>query len=751
MYARAGPAAGSPGPKPPSGDEGPDAVEIDGEAAPAADGPEEPAVGAADLIRHGPDPVAPAPARTSTPSPPGSGLPPASAPNSAPRREARRQREPGALPSAKSRANLAAKHPPPTTRLRDMGGIENLIPEILRVILLPFQHTEIHTHLGITPPRGVLLYGPPGCGKTLLANAIAGELGVPFINISGPSVVGGMSGESEKRIREIFDEAKELAPAILFFDEIDVMCPKRENATREMERRMVAQFLTCMDEMDPERTDGRPVIVLGATNRPDALDPALRRAGRFDREMALSIPDEAGRRRILGVLCSRMKLGGGVAPEVLLDRLAKITPGYVGADLVSLCSEAGSEAVGRIYRQVLGGEAAMDIDSSGAAAGDASGDLVEHFLRTHPEPLTEAELAPLAVTEEDFLKAVKKVQPSSKREGFATVPDISWDDIGALTAVREELRMSVVEPIRHPELFKSVGIVAPMGVLMYGPPGCGKTLLAKAVANESHSNFLSVKGPELLNKYVGESERAIRQVFLRARASAPCIIFFDELDALAPTRSGESDSQSTARLVNTLLTELDGMTSRGGVFVIAATNRPDMIDPAMLRPGRLDRVLYVDLPNAQERVEILRTVTRTTPLDAEVDLVQLASDPRCDGFSGADLAALVREAAMNALRSEFPDLAVTGEVHPAALSVCHRHFEAAFAKVGPSVSKKVRPDCARPSRWPTFSPLPTRIIASTRHFLAVWPGGRDSLRRRPKMKPPIRKQPLRRKCNIRAM
>jgi len=296
---------------------------------------------------------------------------------------------------------------------------------------------------------------------------------------------------------------QELAPAILFFDEIDVICPKRENAQREMERRMVAQFLTCMDELAEA---GGHVMVLGATNRPDSLDPALRRAGRFDREMALSIPDESGRRKILGVLCGKMRLSEeGVS---MLDRLAKVTPGYVGADLVSLCSEAGSEAIGRIYRDVLGNGSAMDLDTVAASLPAAgvdgepphAADLVDAFLRSHPEPLTTEEMQPLAVTEDDFMKALKKVQPSSKREGFATVPDTSWDDIGALAGVREELRMSVVEPIRHPDLFKSVGIVAPMGVLMYGPPGCGKTLLAKAVANESHSNFLSVKGPELLNK-----------------------------------------------------------------------------------------------------------------------------------------------------------------------------------------------------------------------------------------------------------
>jgi ribosome biogenesis ATPase len=425
----------------------------------------------------------------------------------------------------------AQKWPAPITRLKDVGGIDHIQQDIVNLVLMPFRHIEIHLHLGIKPPRGVLLHGPPGCGKTLLAHAVAGELGVPFLSISAPSVVSGMSGESEKKIREIFDEAKELAPCLLFIDEIDAITPKRETATREMERRIVAQLLTCMDELSLENTGNRPVLLLGATNRPDALDPALRRAGRFDREISMGVPDDEARAKILQVLCSKLR----VSPEFDYMELVKVTPGYVGADLNALTAEAGLIAVQRIYDEMMSNN--MEVDA----------DLISQFLHTHPDPLTPEELQELSITLDDFKLALKKVQPSSKREGFATVPDVTWADIGALQSVRDELRMAVVEPIRHPEVFKMVGITAPMGVLLYGPPGCGKTLLAKAVANESHSNFLSVKGPELLNKYVGESERAIRQVFSRAAASAPCVIFFDELDALAPTRSNESEVSLASR------------------------------------------------------------------------------------------------------------------------------------------------------------------------------------------------------------
>ncbi|KAJ3373257.1 hypothetical protein HDU91_000654 [Kappamyces sp. JEL0680] len=556
----------------------------------------------------------------------------------------KRKKEKGEA-AAKKPKTAETKWPAPKTRLQDLGGLDDVAQELLQLIGMPLLHPEIFMHLGIDPPRGILLQGAPGCGKTLLAHAIAGEAGVPFISIAAPTLVSGMSGESEKKIREIFDEARELAPCILFIDEIDAITPKRETAQREMERRIVAQLLTSMDDVSFEKTEGKAVIVIGATNRPDSLDPALRRAGRFDREITLPVPDEQARAMILEKMCSKLSVHGSIS----FQALAKLTPGFVGADLKGLMGEAGMIAVKRIFSTLV-----TQSKDEMAVDGPADQHLsYSAILESIPDTLTQQQLEPLSICFDDFVQAVKKVQPSSKREGFATIPGVSWDDIGALEHVREELRMAVVEPIKHPEYFKAVGLTSAMGVLLFGPPGCGKTLLAKAVANESHCNFLSVKGPELLNKYVGESERAIRMVFSRAQASSPCVIFFDELDAICPNRSNDAESQSSSRLVNTLLTEMDGMTGRKLVFVIAATNRPDMIDPAMLRPGRLDKALYVDLPNAQERQSILATLTRNTPLHPAVDLKTIANDPKTEGMSGADLASLVREASVNTIRDVF--------------------------------------------------------------------------------------------------
>ncbi|KAJ9477455.1 Ribosome biogenesis ATPase RIX7 [Pseudozyma hubeiensis] len=693
--------------------------------------------------------------------------------------------------------NTAEKYTPPATRLADLGGISHAIEKILELIAMPLCHPEIYAHTGVKPPRGVLLHGPPGCGKTMLAGAVAGELGVPFLSISAPSVVSGTSGESEKTIRDTFDEAASIAPCILFIDEIDAITPKRETAQREMERRIVAQLLTSLDDLSWEKTDGKPVMIIGATNRPDSLDPALRRAGRFDHEIAMGVPDEDGREQILRVLAQKLRLSG----DFDFRALAKSTPGYVGADLTALTSAAGIIAVKRIFQQLSESESlpsslsaerisqaiglnANDNQQDASVAGDvdmddsdlptasdgqdasasaqtapvangavvdtpaeteglsadaatqasAAGDgaktpvatsvtssnvrpsatffdaLPEHirdssiasFLKNHPSPLTDAQLAPLAITNADFLVALPSVQPSSKREGFATVPDVSWADVGALHSTRDELSMAIVEPIKRPELFRSVGVSASSGVLLWGPPGCGKTLLAKAVANESRANFISVKGPELLNKYVGESEKAVRQVFARARTSSPCVIFFDELDALVPRRD-DSLSESSSRVVNTLLTELDGLESRVQTYVIAATNRPDMIDPAMCRPGRLDKLLYVDLPKPDERLEILKTITSKTPLSDEVDLQTIAYDEKLTGFSGADLAALVREAAVLALRETIlfrnsqPASTVTqvrkgkkGEEEGVQVIVMHSHFVAALSKIQPSVSAQQR-------------------------------------------------------------
>ncbi|TXT08098.1 uncharacterized protein COLE_05022 [Cutaneotrichosporon oleaginosum] len=554
------------------------------------------------------------------------------------------------------------KYAPPDARLAQLGGLNKQITQLLEIVALPLLHPEIYTHTGVPRPRGVLLHGVPGGGKTQLVKCLAGDLGLPFITVSAPSIVSGMSGESERALREHFDEAKKHAPCILFLDEVDAITPKRETAQREMERRIVAQLLTCMDDL---AASDKPVVMIGATNRPDSLDPALRRAGRFDHEIEMGVPSVEGREEILRVLCSSLQLSG----DVDIRWLAKATPGYVGADLTALTTEAGVVAVKRIFE----------------------------FLTRHPNPLQPEQLSSLTIVPEDFTAALKIVQPSAKREGFATMPDVTWADIGALGTVRDELHMAVVQPIRHPEMFNVVGIDAPSGVLLWGPPGCGKTLLAKAVANESRCNFISVKGPELLNKYVGESERAVRQVFARARASAPCVIFFDELDALVPRRD-DSMSESSARVVNTLLTELDGLDTRKAVYVIGATNRPDMIDPAMVRPGRLDKLLYVDLPSAGERVDILRTHTTRTPVaEGDWDAIgRLVASEACDGFSGADVAALVREAASLALRGALEDMGAfendndTGDARLPPMRVGAGHFVAAAQKTRPSVSREQR-------------------------------------------------------------
>lgn len=585
----------------------------------------------------------------------------------------------------------------PNTRYSDFGGIQAILQEVKELIEYPLTHPEVYAHLGVEPPRGILLHGPPGTGKTMLANAIAGESGACFLRISAPEIVSGMSGESEQKLRELFEEAIANAPSIIFIDEIDAITPKRETSQRGMEKRIVAQLLTSTDSLNLENTGGKPVLIIGATNRPDALDSALRRAGRFDREICLGIPDEDARERILQVLSQKMRLDGAFD----FRTIARRTPGFVGADLVSLTKEAAVIAVNRIFSTMLAKPATTTAEPPLAIAAEvcvkeeeqekqkqddaiAAASAAADGIRSKITPFTPSQLAPLSITMDDFLAAVSKVQPSSKREGFATIPDVSWADIGALGPVRDELVLSILHPIQNPDRFEALGLKMPAGVLLYGPPGCGKTLLAKAIANESGANFISIKGPELLDKYVGESERAVRQVFQRARASSPCVVFFDELDALAPRRSGGAGSEGgngvSERVVNQLLTEMDGLDSRKNVFVIAATNRPDIIDPAMLRPGRLDKLLYVSLPVGSERLAILKTVTKKSRIDPAVSLHDIAHDPRCEGFSGADLSALVREAGISALRET--DLTTATE-----LSIQKRHFDRAFETVFPSVSR----------------------------------------------------------------
>ncbi|XP_066093614.1 nuclear valosin-containing protein-like isoform X2 [Saccopteryx bilineata] len=506
-------------------------------------------------------------------------------------------------------------------KFEDVGGNDMTLKEVCKM-LIHMRHPEVYQHLGVIPPRGVLLHGPPGCGKTLLAHAIAGELDLPILKVAATQVVSGVSGESEQKLRELFEQAVSNAPCILFIDEIDAITPKREVASKDMERRIVAQLLTCMDDLNNMAATAR-VLVIGATNRPDSLDPALRRAGRFDQEICLGIPDEASRERILQTLCRKLRL-----PEAFHFRhLAHLTPGFVGADLMALCREAAMCAVSRALMRLQGEQESDPEMGRLPCDGQAEG----------PGP-----------------------EPTSKAQA----------------------------PVRNPEQFQALGLVTPAGVLLAGPPGCGKTLLAKAVANESGLNFISVKGPELLNMYVGESERAVRQVFQRAKNSAPCVIFFDEVDALCPRRS-DRETGASVRVVNQLLTEMDGLETRRQVFIMAATNRPDIIDPAILRPGRLDKTLFVGLPPPTDRHAILKTITKNgtkPPLDADVNLEAIAGDHRCDRYSGADLSALVREASVCALRQEMARQ--KSESEKGVLKVSQKHFEEAFKKVKSSISKK---------------------------------------------------------------
>ncbi|XP_042189145.1 nuclear valosin-containing protein-like isoform X2 [Callorhinchus milii] len=570
-----------------------------------------------------------------------------------------------------------------SVRFQDIGGNEKTLKEVCR-LLIHMRHPEVYERLGMQPPRGVLLHGPPGCGKTLLAQAIVGELEMPQLKVAATEVVSGVSGESEQKLRELFEQAVTNAPCVIFIDEIDAISPKREVASKDMERRIVAQLLSCMDDLN-NLSAATQVLVIGATNRPDSLDPALRRAGRFDREICLGIPDEGARERILRTLCRRLTL-----PDTFDYRqVARLTPGYVGADLMALCREAATSAVNRILVHVPEPEPALDTEQHPAQ--DSQDEFVRLLQLLKPgNPVPDEQLCMLRIEMADFTSSVTTVQPSAKREGFATVPDVTWADIGALEAVREELTMAILAPVRNPEQFQALGLCTPAGVLLAGPPGCGKTLLAKAVANESGLNFISVKGPELLNMYVGESERAVRQVFQRARSSVPCVIFFDEVDALCPRRS-DHESGASVRVVNQLLTEMDGLEARKQVFIMAATNRPDILDPAVLRPGRLDKTLYVGLPTPSDRCAILQTLTKwgtRPPLGGDVDLKAIASDQRCDCFTGADLSALVREASINALRQQLSTSPPDSPGSSAGIQVSRQHFETAFQKVRSSVSVK---------------------------------------------------------------
>jgi len=520
----------------------------------------------------------------------------------------------------------------PRVTWEDIGDLEEVKARIREIVELPMRHPELFKHLGIEPPKGILLHGPPGVGKTLLAKALANEIGAYFRTINGPEIMSKFYGESEQRLRQIFEEAEKNAPAIIFIDEIDAIAPKREEVVGEVEKRVVAQLLTLMDGL---KERGR-LIVIGATNRVDAVDPALRRPGRFDREIEIPPPDKRARKAILEVHTRNVPL----AEDVDLERLADITHGFTGADLAALVKEAAISALRRFMK-----EEKLELD----------------------KPIPPDKLKELKVTNKDFIEALKLVHPTLMREVLVEVPEVKWEDIGGLEDVKQKLREAVEWPLKSPDVFEKMGIRPPRGILLYGPPGCGKTLLAKAVATESGANFIAVKGPEILSKWVGESEKAIREIFRRARQVAPTVVFFDEIDSIAPARGFRHDSGVTDRIVNQLLAELDGIQTLKNVVVIGATNRADIVDPALLRPGRFDRVIFVPPPDKKARLEILKVHTRKVPLAEDVDLERLAD--MTEGYSGADLEALVREAVVLALRDKFEARPVSMEYFLKALKV----------------------------------------------------------------------------------
>uniref|UniRef100_A0ACD6AB21 Uncharacterized protein n=1 Tax=Avena sativa TaxID=4498 RepID=A0ACD6AB21_AVESA len=570
-------------------------------------------------------------------------------------------------------------------RFADLGGMEAVIAELMMEVVVPLCHPELPRRLGVRPVAGILLHGPPGCGKTTLAHAIANETGVPFYKISAPEVVSGVSGASEENIRVLFKKAYRTAPSIVFIDEIDAIASKRENLQREMERRIVTQLMTCMDEfhqnlgsdggdLDSQSSEKKPgyVIVIGATNRPDAVDQALRRPGRFDREISLGVPDEHARKQILMMLTQNLTLEADGRFD--LFKIARATPGFVGADLKALVDKAGNLAMKRIIEK----------RKKESCGGD---DNNNHDWWRHP--WNESEMDSLCITMADFEEASTMVQPSLRREGFSSVPDVTWEDVGGLDSLRKEFNRCIIRCIKHPEQYKDFGVNMQAGFLLFGPPGCGKTLIAKAVAHEAGANFIHIKGPELLNKYVGESESDVRKIFTRARTNSPCILFFDEIDALT-TKRGKEGGWVVERLLNQLLIELDGADQRHGVFVIGATNRIDVIDEAVLRPGRFGKKHFVPLPGANERAAILKAHASKKPVSQVVDLGALARREECNNLTGADLASLVNEAAMAALeeRIEFLDNGMLSMSSSGLIELSH--FEHALSKVKPSVSEQQR-------------------------------------------------------------
>jgi len=536
----------------------------------------------------------------------------------------------------------------PSITYEDIGGIRNEIARVREMIELPLRHPELFKRLGVEAPKGVLLHGPPGTGKTLLAKAVANETNANFYSIGGPEIMSKYYGESEEKLRNVFEQAEKNAPSIIFIDEIDSIAPKREEVSGEVERRIVAQLLSLMDGL---KSRGK-VVVIGATNRVNAIDPALRRPGRFDRELEIGVPDREGRLEVLQIHTRGMPL----AKDVKLEKLADISHGFVGADLQSLSKEAGMRSLRRILPNI-------DLSS---------------------ESIPSDTLRKIIVTMNDFMDVINEMEPSAMREVFVEIPDIRWEDIGGLASIKQEMQEAVEWPLKYQGIFTFADAMPPKGILLYGPPGTGKTLMAKAAANESEANFISIKGPELLSKWVGESEKGVREIFRKARQAAPCIIFFDEIDAIAPKRGGDfGDSHVTERLISQLLTELDGLEILTNVVVIGATNRPDIVDAALLRPGRFDRLLYVPPPDRDSRVQIIKIHIKKKPLDDVVDIEKLAD--QTEGYTGADIASLSSAAVMLALRehvSKYKD-PKEAEDHKEELKIHMKHFEDAMKKIRP--------------------------------------------------------------------
>ena len=536
----------------------------------------------------------------------------------------------------------------------DIGGLGDAVARVREMIELPLRHPELFKRLGVEAPKGVLLHGPPGTGKTLLAKAIANETNSNFFTIGGPEIMSKYHGESEERLRNVFQEAEKNAPSIIFIDEIDSIAPKREEVSGEVERRIVAQLLSLMDGM---KSRGK-VVVIAATNRVDSIDPALRRPGRFDREIEIGVPNRDGRLEVLQIHSRGMPLD----KDVDLQRLADISHGFVGADLQALAKEAAMRALRRVLPDMNLSSESIPVDT----------------------------LRKIIVRMQDFMDVIKETEPSAMREVFVEVPDIKWEDIGGLSTIKQELQEAVEWPLKYLGIFTYADATPPKGILLYGPPGTGKTLMAKAAANESEANFISIKGPELLSKWVGESEKGVREVFRKARQAAPCIIFFDELDAIAPTRGGDhGDSHVTERVISQFLTEMDGLEILTNVVVIGATNRPDIIDPALLRPGRFDRILYVPPPDRESRLQIIKIHTKKKPLAEDVNFEDLAD--KTDGYTGADIASLSSAAVMLALRehiTKYPD-SKEAEKQAKDLKINMKHFDDAMKKIRPLSKQEV--------------------------------------------------------------